>query len=78
MAHELVDALVGMRQKDTLRIVEEMLERGEDPQTVLDLGQEAMRIVGDRFEEGSFFLPELMMSGEMLKNIAEIIKPRLA
>ncbi|MBU2600967.1 MAG: cobalamin-dependent protein [Actinobacteria bacterium] len=78
MAHELVDALVGMRQKDALRIVEEMLDRGEDPQSVLDLGQEAMQIVGDKFEEGSFFLPELMMSGEMLKMVAAIIKPRLA
>lgn len=77
MAHELVDALVGMREKDALRIVEEMLDRGESPQSVLDLGQEAMQIVGDRFEEGSFFLPELMMSGEMLKKISAIIKPRM-
>jgi 5-methyltetrahydrofolate--homocysteine methyltransferase len=78
MAHELVDALVGMREKDALRIVQEMLDRGESPQAVLDLGQEAMQIVGDRFEEGSFFLPELMMSGEMLRKIAEILKPKLA
>ena len=33
MAHELVDAMVGMREKDALRIAEEMLDRGEDPQT---------------------------------------------
>ncbi len=78
MAHELVEAMVGMREKDALRIVDEMLERGDDPQTVLDLGQEAMQVVGDKFEEGSFFLPELMLSGEMLKKMAEIIKPRMA
>ncbi len=78
MAHELVEAIVGMKEKDALRIVEEMLERGEDPQSILDLGQEAMQIVGDRFEEGSFFLPELMLSGEMLRRIAELLKPKMA
>jgi methanogenic corrinoid protein MtbC1 len=78
MAHELVDALVGMKEKDALRIVQEMLDAGESPQAVLDAGQEAMQIVGDRFEEGSFFLPELMMAGEMLRKISEIIKPKLA
>lgn len=78
MAHELVEAIVGMKEKDALRITEEMLERGDDPQSVLDLGQEAMQVVGDKFEEGTFFLPELMLSGEMLKKIAELIKPKLA
>lgn len=78
MAHELVEAIVGMKEKDALRIVDEMLERGEDPQVVLDLGQEAMQEVGDRFEKGSFFLPELMLSGEMLRRIAEVLKPRMA
>ena len=78
MAHELVDAMVGMKEKDALRIVQEMLERGEDPQEVLQLSQEAMQIFGDRYEEGSFFLPELMLSGEMLKKIAGLLKPRMA
>ena len=78
MAHELVEAIVGMKEKDALRIAEEMLERGEDPQVILDLGQEAMQIVGERFEEGSFFLPELMLSGEMLRRIAELLKPKMA
>jgi 5-methyltetrahydrofolate--homocysteine methyltransferase len=78
MAHELVEAIVGMKEKDALRIVEEMLERGEDPQVILDLGQEAMQVVGERFEEGSFFLPELMLSGEMLRRIAELLKPKMA
>ena len=78
MAHELVEAIVGMKEKDALRIAEEMLDRGEDPQAILDLGQEAMQTVGDRFEEGSFFLPELMLSGEMLRRIAELLKPKMA
>ena len=41
MAHELVEALTGMKEKEVLRIAEEMLGRGEDPLEILRLSQEA-------------------------------------
>jgi methylmalonyl-CoA mutase cobalamin-binding domain/chain len=34
-----------------------------------------METVGRRFEDGEYFLPHLMMAGEMLKQISEMIKP---
>jgi methanogenic corrinoid protein MtbC1 len=78
MAHELVEAMANMKEKDALRIVDEMLEKGEDPNYILDLSSEAMAVVGERYQEGTYFLPELIMSGEMLKKIGEVLKPRLA
>jgi 5-methyltetrahydrofolate--homocysteine methyltransferase len=76
--HELVEAMANMKEKDALRIVDEMLEKGEDPNHILDLSSEAMAVVGERYQEGTYFLPELIMSGEMLKKIGEVLKPRLA
>jgi len=29
-----------------------------------------MQVVGQRYQEGTYFLPELIMSGEMLRKIA--------
>jgi methanogenic corrinoid protein MtbC1 len=58
--------------------VDEMLEKGEDPNYILDLSSQAMAVVGERYQEGTYFLPELIMSGEMLKKIGEVLKPRLA
>jgi len=78
MAHELVEAMANMKEMEAFRIAERMLEKGEGPQRVLDLSQEAMQIVGNRYQEGDYFLPELMMSGEMLKKIAGILKPVMA
>ncbi len=78
MAHELVEALSTMKEKDALRIVDEMLERGAEPAEILALCSEAMQVVGDKFSEGEYFLPELMMSGEMLKKIGQVLKPRMA
>jgi 5-methyltetrahydrofolate--homocysteine methyltransferase len=34
-----------------------------------------MEIVGQRFEKGVYFLPHLMMAGEMLKQISSMITP---
>ena len=78
MGQQLVEALSTMKEKDALRIVDEMLERGEDPSQILADCSEAMQIVGDRYSEGTYFLPELIMAGEMLKKIGAVLKPRMA
>lgn len=36
-----------------------------------------MDIVGKRFEEGEYFLPELVLAGEMLEQVGAIAKPLL-
>jgi methanogenic corrinoid protein MtbC1 len=77
MSQELVEAIATMREKDALRITEEALARGESPQSILADCQEAMGIVGERYQDGSYFLPELIMSGEMLKKIAVLVKSEL-
>jgi len=78
MPNQLVEAIANMREDEAFRLVEEMIERGEDAARILELCQEAMSIVGQRFESGSYFLPELIMSGEMLKRISELVKPQMA
>jgi methanogenic corrinoid protein MtbC1 len=76
--HELVEAMANMKEKEALQLVDDLLAKGEDPQTILDLSSEAMQVVGERYQEGTYFLPELIMSGEMLRKIGEVLKPKLA
>ncbi|MFH0915935.1 MAG: cobalamin-dependent protein, partial [bacterium] len=76
--HQLVEAMANMKEKEALSLVDEMLEKGEDPNQILDLTSQAMQVVGERYQEGTYFLPELIMSGEMLKKIGEVLKPHLA
>jgi 5-methyltetrahydrofolate--homocysteine methyltransferase len=78
MAHELVEAMANMKESEALAIVDTMLAAGEDPAAILDLSSEAMQVVGERYQEGTYFLPELIMSGEMLRKIGEVLKPLLA
>ncbi len=78
MAHELVEAMANMKEEEALSIVDDLLAKGEDPAKILDLSSQAMQVVGERYQEGTYFLPELIMSGEMLRKIGEVLKPHLA
>ena len=78
MKEDLVAAVSNMKEQEALNLVQEMLDNGEDPQNILDACNEAMSIVGINYEQGIYFLPELIMSGEILKQITDLIKPKMA
>ena len=60
-----------------MKITTELLDNDTDAFDVLGACRQAMETVGKRFEEGSYFLPELIFSGVMFKNVAEIVKPKM-
>lgn len=76
--HELVEAIANMKEEEALQIVDDMLAKGEDPNGILDLSSQAMQVVGEHYQEGTYFLPELIMSGETLRRIGDVLKPHLA
>jgi methanogenic corrinoid protein MtbC1 len=78
MSKQLVNAIADMREEEVLKLVNEMVEGDSDPMAILDDAREAMDIVGKRYEDGTYFLPELMLAGEMLNQITDILKPKLA
>ena len=77
MSEKLVDAIVNMKEDEAVSITNELIEGGEDPVKILAACREAVGVVGKRFEEGTYFLPELIMAGEMLSEISKIVKPKL-
>lgn len=74
MTNELRDAIVEMRENESLALAEEMLAN-EAAQDVLAQAQEAMVVLGDRFERGEAFIPELMMGAAIMKAITNQVKP---
>ena len=77
MSEKLIDAMVNMKEKEALEITKQLLDGGEDPMNILNACKDAMTVVGERFEKGEFFLPELVMAGEMLSQISAIVKPEI-
>lgn len=78
MSKELVNAIADMREEESLKLVKEMVAGGSDPMAILDAAREAMAIVGQRYDKGAYFLPELILAGEMLSQITDLVKPELA
>lgn len=77
MTGTLIDAIADMCENDAIALTEQMLAAGADPVVILADCRAAMGIVGKRFEAGEYFLPELILAGEILRQIAALVKPRL-
>lgn len=77
MSKELIDAVVDMREEDAVKIAENLLNSGADPLSLLDDCREALGIIGSRFAAGECFVPELILAGEMLRQVGALVKPRI-
>jgi methylmalonyl-CoA mutase cobalamin-binding domain/chain len=75
MSQELTNAMATMKEQEAISIAKDLIDKGEDPLKIFASCRAAMEIVGSRFEKGEYFLPELMMSGEILRQISELLKP---
>lgn len=77
MTQELIQAITDMREEDAIALTKQLLDNGTEPVVILDDCREAMSIIGQRFEDGECFIPELILAGEMLGQISAEVKPRL-
>jgi len=74
---KLTNLIADLREKETVELVEKMLEAGVDPSRILNEGRKALDIVGERFEKKTYFIPDLIFSGELMARVAEVVKPKL-
>jgi len=74
----LIEAITEMREEDAVRTANDMLDRGVNPIEVLDSCREAMSVIGQRFEAGDCFVPELILAGEILRQISDVVKPKIS
>ena len=77
MAKDLVKALADLKEQEVIKIVEERLKAKEDPLKILEDARKGMEVVGKRFASSEYFIPDLVYSGEILKSLTEMVKPKL-
>ncbi len=77
MAKDLAKTLADLKEDEALDIVKEKLGAGADPLSILDEARRGMETVGKRFSDCQYFIPDLVYSGEILKKINEMVKPKL-
>jgi 5-methyltetrahydrofolate--homocysteine methyltransferase len=77
MSDLLVQLIADMEEEQALALIKDMLDHNVDPVSILDDCRAAMSVVGQRFEAGEYFIPELILAGEILKSISAEVKPRI-
>ncbi len=78
MAKDLVKTLADLKEQEAINIVEDRLNAKEDPLKILEDARKGMEIVGKRFASGEYFIPDLVYSGEILRTVTELVKPKLS
>ncbi|MBP5272844.1 MAG: B12-binding domain-containing protein, partial [Clostridia bacterium] len=74
----ILNAMADLEEDELLEYMEEALAAGPDAvNDALDACQEGMKVVGERFEEGEYFVGDLIYAGEILTQAMDIIKPAL-
>ena len=74
---DFVEEIVELNENKVIDILKSKLDKNEDPLAVMDEIKVAMKNIGERFENKEYFLPDLIMSGEILRQIFEILEPKL-
>jgi len=74
---ELYQAILEGQRDTAKEKVEQGLSEGMDPGEVLNVMVTAMGEVGRLFEEGEYFVPEMLIAARAMKTGMEILKPRL-
>ncbi len=74
----LSDAITELKEEQVMALVKERLESGVVPLKIVYSLQAGMMEVGKRFESDEYFLSELVMGGEIMKEAMAILEPHLS
>ncbi|MBN2046685.1 MAG: corrinoid protein [Anaerolineaceae bacterium] len=75
----IYDSVLEGQQKRVITEVEAALAEGLDPESILNDGMvAAMSEVGQLFEEGEFFVPEMLIAARAMQAGLTLLKPHLA
>lgn len=77
MPKDFITMLADLEEEEVIKLTKQRLEAGDKAVAILEDSRKAMEIVGKRFAEGKYFIPELVYSGELLKQVTELVKPHL-
>ncbi len=73
----LAIAIAELEDEQVMQIVKERLGAGVSALEIVSKLQEGMTEVGNRFETGDYFLSELVMAGEIMKDAMAELEPHL-
>ena len=75
-AMSILDAIVAGKEAEAVKATERAVEEGANPSELINSQMiQAMSVVGQKFQEGKAFVPQLLMAGRAMKAALGILKP---
>lgn len=73
---QVKEAVIEGKKKETLHWVEEAVKAGIEPSRIISEGlTSGLYVVGDKFEEGEYFLPDMMLAAEAMNGAIDHLAP---
>ena len=78
LINEIINSLVKLDSEDLKKSVQKALDNKISPEQIINQGfGKGMEIVGEKYEDGEFFLSELIMAGITMNDGMDLVKPLL-
>jgi len=73
------EQILAFNEEELLKTIDDAINLGISPADIISKGlSPGLEIVGDKFVKGEFFLPELMLSGNIMKRVLDKIRPHMS
>lgn len=75
---QLQEYVIDGRRKEVIELTQQLIDEGRKPDEILYDGLlPGMKVVGDRFEEGEYFIPEMLLAARSLNAGLDLLRPLL-
>ncbi len=72
---QLAQLVADLDEDTVLALVQQRIDAGADPLQIIAECNEGMQEVGQRYESGEYFVAGLIMSGEIFREVVELVQP---
>ncbi|GIV19050.1 MAG: corrinoid methyltransferase [Armatimonadota bacterium] len=74
----LAEAILEGKRNDAVELTQKLIDAGVTPKQILDEGLIAgMSVAGEKFKNGEYFVPEILVAARAMKASMELLRPLL-
>ncbi len=75
----LAEAIINGKRNDVVELTKKLIDAGVPAKQILDEGLiSGMSVVGEKFKNGEYFVPEVLVAARAMKAAMELLRPLLA
>lgn len=75
MNDDLISLMADLKEQEVLESVRRCVAEGAPPLRIIDLCHRGMMEVGERYERGIYFISALIMAGEIMREVSQMVLP---